>query len=101
MREGGQDEGWFCGQKLQLFCTNLVPRTKGAFYSILDKIEYIQILSNFLIKSSQNKKDLNEVTAVSFSQLAAVKKHQKGSSCDVIKVLRRDDFSKTDFLVQS
>ena len=45
MREGGQDEGWFCGQKLQLFCTNLALRTKGVFYSILDKIAYTQILS--------------------------------------------------------
>ena len=44
-----------------------------------------------VLKSSRNKKDLNDVTAapfsVSFSQLAAAKKHQKRGSCDVIKVL--------------
>ena len=44
-----------------------------------------------LLKSSRNKKDLNDITAapfsVSFSQLQAAKKHQKRGSCDVIKVL--------------
>ena len=44
-----------------------------------------------LLKSSRNKKDLNDVTAapfsVSFSQLPAAKKHRKRGSCDVIKVL--------------
>ena len=43
------------------------------------------------LKSSRNKKDLNDVTAalflVSFSQLPAAKKHRKRGSCDVIKVL--------------
>ena len=43
------------------------------------------------VKLSQNKKDLNDVTAalfsVSFSQLPAAKKHKKRGSCDVIKVL--------------
>ena len=43
------------------------------------------------LKSSQNKKDLNDVTAarfpVSFSQLPAAEKHQKPGSCDIIKVL--------------
>ena len=43
------------------------------------------------LKLSQNKKDLNDVTAspiwVSFSQLPAAKNHQKQGSCDVIKVL--------------
>ena len=44
-----------------------------------------------LLKSSRNKKDLNDITAatflVSFSQLPAAKKHQKAGSCEVIKVL--------------
>ena len=44
-----------------------------------------------LIKSPRNKKDLNDVTAasfsVSFTQLPTAKKHQKRGSCDVIKVL--------------
>ena len=44
-----------------------------------------------VLKSSRNKKDLNDVTAarfsVSFSQLPAAKKHPKLGSCDVIKVL--------------
>ena len=43
------------------------------------------------LKSSQNKKDLNYVTAAQFSvsssQLPAAKKHQKPGSCEVIKVL--------------
>ena len=42
------------------------------------------------IKSSHNKKDLNDVTAalflVSFSQLPVAKKHQKRGSCEAIKV---------------
>ena len=44
------------------------------------------------LKSSQNKRDLNDITAalfsVSFSQLQAAKKqHRKRGSYDVIKVL--------------
>jgi hypothetical protein len=44
------------------------------------------------MKSSRNKKDLNDVTAapflMSFSKLpAAKKKHQKRGTCNVIKVL--------------
>ena len=39
------------------------------------------------VKSSQNKKDLNDVTAalflMSFSQLPTAKKHRKQGSCDV------------------
>ena len=42
------------------------------------------------LKSSQNKKDLNDVTAaplVFFLLLAAEKRHRKWGSCDVIKIL--------------
>ena len=49
------------------------------------------IVIQIALKSSQNKKDLNDVTAapfsMSFSQLPAAKKHPKLGSCDVIKIL--------------
>jgi hypothetical protein len=69
--------------KFQLKIFNLVEKNTNLLKA--------ENLSFALLKSSRNEKDLNDVTAaplsVSFSQLAAAKKHQKRGSCDVIKVL--------------
>ena len=65
---------------------------------------YFHIL--IFLKSSRNKKDFNDVSAVpflvSFSQLpAAKKKHQRGGSCDVIKVLLIcDDFNQVTLAIK-
>ena len=48
---GARTRDGFVVKNCNFFCTNLVLRTKGAFYSILDKIAYIQILSIFLIET--------------------------------------------------
>ena len=46
--------------------------------------------ASVILKLSQNKKDLNDITAalfsVSFSQLPVANKYRKRGSCDVIKV---------------
>ena len=52
-----------------------------------------------LLKSSRNKKDLNDVTAVpflvSFSQLPAVKKNKNGVAVTLLRsFLFRDDFNQ-------
>ena len=65
------------------------------FYVSLKRITIFR----FLIKSSWNKKDLNDVTAalfsVSFSQLPAAKNTENGAAVTLIKsFLFRDNFSK-------
>ena len=42
---GARTRDGFVVKNCNFFCTNLAPRTKGVFYSILDKIAYTQILS--------------------------------------------------------
>ena len=43
--KGARTRDGFVVKNCNFFCTNLAPRTKGVFYSILDKIAYTQILS--------------------------------------------------------
>ena len=56
-----------------------------------------------LLKSSRNKKDLNDITAaqflVSFSQLPAAKKNENGAAVTLLRpFLFRDDFRKRDLI---